>query len=83
MTVDAAVAEGLALLVKKYGDEVRVSPWAQMGRRQPALYSLELCGGTHVSRTGDIGLIQNLAENGSAAGVRRLEALGSARAAIS
>jgi alanyl-tRNA synthetase len=77
MSVDAAVAEGaMALFGEKYGDEVRV---VSMGRNPEGssrpTYSLELCGGTHVSRTGDIGLIKILAESGSAAGVRRLEAL--------
>ena len=77
MSVDAAVAEGaMALFGEKYGDEVRV---VSMGRNPEgstrSIYSLELCGGTHVSRTGDIGLIKILAESGSAAGVRRLEAL--------
>ncbi len=77
MSVDAAVAEGaMALFGEKYGDEVRV---VSMGRNPDGssrpIYSLELCGGTHVSRTGDIGLIKILAESGSAAGVRRLEAL--------
>ncbi|MGB9141048.1 MAG: alanine--tRNA ligase [Aestuariivirga sp.] len=77
MSVDAAVAEGaMALFGEKYGDEVRV---VSMGRNPEGssrpIYSLELCGGTHVGRTGDIGLIKILAESGSAAGVRRLEAL--------
>ena len=77
MSVDAAVAEGaMALFGEKYGDEVRV---VSMGRNSEGssrpIYSLELCGGTHVGRTGDIGLIKILAESGSAAGVRRLEAL--------
>src|SRR5436190_1402005 len=77
MSVDAAVAEGaMALFGEKYGDEVRV---VSMGRNPEGssrpIYSLELCGGTHVSRTGDIGFIKILAESGSAAGVRRLEAL--------
>ena len=77
MSVDAAVAEGaMALFGEKYGDEVRV---VSMGRNEEAaarpIYSLELCGGTHVSRTGDIGLIKVVSESGSAAGVRRLEAL--------
>ena len=77
MSVDAAVAEGaMALFGEKYGEEVRV---VSMGRNPEGasrpIYSLELCGGTHVSRTGDIGLVKILAESGSAAGVRRLEAV--------
>jgi alanyl-tRNA synthetase len=77
MTVDAAVAEGaMALFGEKYGDEVRV---VSMGRNPDGssrpIYSLELCGGTHVNRTGDIGVIKVVSESGSAAGVRRLEAL--------
>jgi alanyl-tRNA synthetase len=82
MTVDAAVAEGaMALFGEKYGDEVRVVSMGRNGEGAGrSIYSLELCGGTHVSRTGDIGLIKILAENGSAAGVRRLEALAGAAA---
>jgi alanyl-tRNA synthetase len=77
MSVDDAVAEGaMALFGEKYGDEVRV---VAMGRNQDGstrpIYSLELCGGTHVGRTGDIGVIKVTGESGSAAGVRRLEAL--------
>ena len=77
MSVDAAVAEGaMALFGEKYGDEVRVVSMGHNaeGASRP-IYSLELCGGTHVSRTGDIGLIKIVAESGSAAGVRRMEAL--------
>ena len=77
MSVDAAIAEGaMALFGEKYGDEVRV---VSMGRNADgegrAIYSLELCGGTHVVRTGDIGLVKIIAESGSSAGVRRMEAL--------
>ena len=77
MSVDAAIAEGaMALFGEKYGDEVRV---VSMGRNAHGagrpIYSLELCGGTHVGRTGDIGLIKVVAESASAAGVRRIEAL--------
>ncbi len=77
MGVDDAVAEGaMALFGEKYGDEVRV---VSMGRNAPGaakpIYSLELCGGTHVRRTGDIGLIKVVSESAVAAGVRRMEAL--------
>ena len=77
LSVDAAIAEGaMALFGEKYGDEVRV---VSMGRNEPGskrpIYSLELCGGTHVARTGDIGLIRIVGESASSAGVRRMEAL--------
>jgi alanyl-tRNA synthetase len=78
MSVDDAIEEGaMALFGEKYGEEVRV---VSMGRQpadsgNKATYSLELCGGTHVKRTGDIGLIKLVTESASAAGVRRLEAL--------
>ena len=82
MSVDAAIAEGaMALFGEKYGEEVRV---VSMGRNGPGaekpIYSLELCGGTHVQRTGDIGLIKIVSEGAVAAGVRRMEALAGAAA---
>jgi alanyl-tRNA synthetase len=85
MTPEAAQTMGArALFGEKYGDEVRVvsmgvRPEGQTGPAG-AIYSLELCGGTHVERTGDIGLMRIVAEGASAAGVRRIEALTGAAA---
>ncbi len=84
MALDDALESGaMALFGEKYGDEVRVvsmgdaagpAGGGQESRANKA-WSVELCGGTHVKRTGDIGLVKIIAESGSAAGVRRIEAL--------
>jgi alanyl-tRNA synthetase len=78
MGVDDAVASGArALFGEKYGDEVRVvsmGVWPD-GEQAGKTFSIELCGGTHVGRTGEIGLVTVLGDSGVAAGVRRIEAL--------
>ena len=75
MALDDARASGArALFGEKYGDEVRVVAMDE-GSGNTLGWSVELCGGTHVKRTGDIGLINGLTDSGVAAGVRRLEAL--------
>jgi len=75
MAVDEAIASGArALFGEKYGDEVRVVAMGEGGGNTMG-WSVELCGGTHVRRTGDIGLISTIGESGVAAGVRRIEAL--------
>jgi alanyl-tRNA synthetase len=77
MDREAAMQSGaMALFGEKYGDEVRVVSMGEMPGGVPErTYSVELCGGTHVGRTGEIGLIALLGESGVAAGVRRIEAL--------
>ena len=75
---DAREAGARALFGEKYGDEVRVVSMGKQARanRDNALgWSVELCGGTHVRRTGDIGLISVTGESAVASGVRRIEAL--------
>jgi alanyl-tRNA synthetase len=77
MTPDDAIAAGaMALFGEKYGDEVRVlsmgrGDWQGSGKS----YSVELCGGTHVRATGDIGLFRIVSESAVSSGVRRIEAL--------
>jgi alanyl-tRNA synthetase len=77
MAIDDARAMGaMALFGEKYDDEVRV---VSMGGNDPdeaaKIYSIELCGGTHVKRTGDIGLLKIVSESALASGVRRVEAV--------
>ena len=73
---DARESGARALFGEKYGDEVRVVTMGVEtdGERAGKAFSIELCGGTHVRRTGDIGLVSIVAESAVAAGVRRLEA---------
>ncbi|MEP0323066.1 alanine--tRNA ligase [Bauldia litoralis] len=82
MDRDAAIESGaMALFGEKYGDEVRVVSTGTVPDGVPGrTYSVELCGGTHVGRTGEIGLIAVASESAVAAGVRRIEALTGAAA---
>jgi alanyl-tRNA synthetase len=86
LSPERAVAEGaLALFGEKYGEEVRVVAMGNgtdtAGAEAPP-YSVELCGGTHVRRTGDIGLFKIVGESSVASGVRRIEALTGAAAEV-
>jgi alanyl-tRNA synthetase len=83
MTPEAAVEVGaMALFGEKYGDEVRVvgMGFDPEATAKHGVYSLELCGGTHVRRTGDIGLFKLVGESAVSAGVRRIEAVTGAAA---
>jgi alanyl-tRNA synthetase len=75
MTPEEAVSHGaMALFGEKYGDEVRVISMGEPEEDKSG-WSVELCGGTHVSRTGDIGLFRIVSEGAVSAGIRRIEAL--------
>ena len=72
---EAIEAGAVALFGEKYGDSVRVLTLGKSLADDAKAYSVELCGGTHVARTGDIALFKIVSEQGVAAGVRRIEAL--------
>ena len=76
MTPDDAIAAGaLALFGEKYGDEVRVLAMGLDEAKDNGTYSVELCGGTHVRRVGDIAIFKIVSESAVASGIRRIEAL--------
>ncbi len=76
MSLDRARAKGaMALFGEKYADEVRVVSMGTPNENDDKVFSIELCGGTHVRRTGDIGLLKIISEGALSSGVRRIEAL--------
>ena len=77
---EAVEAGAMALFGEKYGDEVRVVSMGTENEDGAKEFSVELCGGTHVNRTGDIGLLKVVSEGAVASGVRRIEALTGAAA---
>ncbi|WP_374651985.1 alanine--tRNA ligase [Dongia sp.] len=81
MTPDAAIAAGaMALFGEKYGEEVRVVSMGGRDEEESKEFSTELCGGTHVHRTGDIGFLKIVSEGAVGAGLRRIEAVTGASA---
>jgi len=82
MSIDAAREQGaMALFGEKYGETVRVISMGAQGKdTEKGVFSIELCGGTHIDRTGDIGLFSIASESGIAAGIRRIEAVTGFRA---
>jgi alanyl-tRNA synthetase len=81
MTPDAAIAAGaMALFGEKYGEEVRVVSMGGKEAEEAKIFSTELCGGTHVRRTGDIGFLKVVSESAVGAGLRRIEAVTGAAA---